>query len=65
MHEIALANIRSARKRASTEDIKKGLSPKAKALHPDVNKAPGAAEQFIEVTEAYLYLTERRYTKAY
>lgn len=45
---------------ATTAQIKKAYREKAKALHPDVNKEPGAADKFIEVTEAYLHLTGRK-----
>jgi len=41
---------------ASLNDIKKAYRHKAKAYHPDINKAPNAHEKFIEINEAYEFL---------
>jgi methyl-accepting chemotaxis protein len=42
---------------ASIDDVKKAYRILAKRLHPDLNPSPGAEKQFIEVQEAYEYLT--------
>ncbi len=44
-------------KTASIDEIKHAYRKKAKAFHPDKNKSPDAAEQFILFTEAYENLT--------
>lgn len=38
---------------SSDREIKAAYRKKAKELHPDVNKAPGAEEQFMKCKEAY------------
>ena len=40
-------------KDATPEDIKKAFRAKARTMHPDVCKEPGAEERFKEVSEAY------------
>ncbi|MBQ4251705.1 MAG: DnaJ domain-containing protein, partial [Erysipelotrichaceae bacterium] len=40
-------------KGASDDEIKKAYRTLAKKYHPDLNKAPDAAEKFKEVQEAY------------
>ncbi|MBR2834342.1 MAG: DnaJ domain-containing protein [Coriobacteriales bacterium] len=45
-------------KDASLDDIKKAFRVKARTMHPDVNKEPGAEEKFKEVTEAYETLSD-------
>lgn len=42
--------------KATITEIKKAYRQKAKSLHPDINKAPDANEQFILLNEAYEYL---------
>lgn len=41
---------------ATLQQIKTAYRRKAKTLHPDVNKSPGAKEKFIELDKAYDYL---------
>ena len=52
-------------KDATTDDIRRAFQKKARKLHPDVNKDPGAEERFKEVSEAYAVLSDdakrRRY----
>jgi DnaJ family protein A protein 2 len=43
---------------ASDNDIKKAFRTQAMRLHPDKNKAPGAAEQFKELNAAYEILSD-------
>ena len=45
-------------KDASQADIRKAFQKKAMKLHPDVNKAPDAEQQFKEVSEAYAVLSD-------
>ena len=40
-------------KGASEDEIKKAYRSLAKKYHPDVNKAPDAADKFKEINEAY------------
>ncbi len=42
---------------ADIAEIKNAFRRKAKACHPDINKSPGAHERFIDINEAYIYLT--------
>ena len=43
---------------ATEADIKKAFRRKARELHPDVNKAPDAEDQFKELNEAYDVLSD-------
>jgi len=43
---------------ASIVDIKKAYRKKARQYHPDLNKSPGATDQFIKITEAYEFLLD-------
>ena len=43
---------------ASEDEIKKAFRRQARKLHPDVNKAPNAEEQFKELNEAYDVLSD-------
>lgn len=42
---------------ADEKEIKASFRKLAKAYHPDVNKSPGAKQKFIEIHEAYKFLT--------
>ncbi len=46
-------------KTASDDEIKSAYRKLAKQYHPDLNKAPDAAEKFKEVTEAYEVLSDK------
>lgn len=50
---------------ASDQLIKKAFKQKAKQLHPDVNKAPDAAERFMECKMAYQLLIDPSKRKQY
>lgn len=45
-------------KDATEDEIKKAFRKQARKLHPDVNKAPDAEEQFKELNEAYDVLSD-------
>lgn len=45
---------------ADAKTIKRAFLRKARSLHPDVNKEPGAEERFKEVNEAYSVLSDER-----
>ncbi len=45
-------------KDASVDDIKKAFRSKARTMHPDVCKEPGAEERFKELSEAYETLSD-------
>lgn len=52
-------------KDASEKDIKSAFRKLAKEYHPDVNKAPNAAEKFKEAQEAYAVLSDEGKRKQY
>ena len=45
-------------KNASKDEIKKAFRQKARQYHPDVNKAPDAADKFKEIGKAYETLSD-------
>lgn len=45
-------------KNASKDELKKAFRQKARQFHPDVNKAPDAAEKFKEIGKAYETLSD-------
>lgn len=47
-------------KTASDEEIRSAYRKRARELHPDVNKAPDAAQRFSELQEAYDVLTDAK-----
>ena len=53
---IYFANMSEFTQAYSEDDIKKAYRSKILQYHPDKNKSPDAAKQFIEVQEAYRYL---------
>ena len=52
-------------KNASPDEIKSAFRKLAKQYHPDVNKAPDAAEKFKEAQEAYAVLSDESKRKQY
>jgi len=50
---------------ASIDDIKKSYRNLAKKYHPDINKDPGAADKFKEISEAYAVLSDKEKRKKY
>lgn len=48
---------------ATLEEIKKQYRKKAKLLHPDVNKAPNAEDEFIQLNKAYIFLVDYKLGK--
>lgn len=52
-------------KNASQDEIKSAFRKLAKQYHPDVNKAPDAAEKFKEAQEAYAVLSDESKRKQY
>ena len=52
-------------KSASADEIKSAFRKLAKQYHPDVNKAPDAADKFKEAQEAYAVLSDPEKRKQY
>ena len=52
-------------KTATDKEIKSAFRRLAKEYHPDLNKAPDAAEKFKEVQEAYEVLSDENKRKMY
>ncbi|MBI3051111.1 molecular chaperone DnaJ [Candidatus Woesearchaeota archaeon] len=52
-------------KNATKDDIKKAYRALAKKYHPDLNKSPGAAEKFKELSEAAAVLSDDKKRAAY
>ena len=52
-------------KNASQDEIKRAFRQKARALHPDVNKAPDAEEKFKELGKAYETLMDTQKREMY
>lgn len=52
-------------KGASEDEIKKAFRQKARKLHPDVNKQPGAEAKFKELSEAYDVLSDSEKRRTY
>ena len=50
---------------ASDSDIKKAYRTLAKKYHPDLNKAPDAADKFKEIQEAYEVLSDAQKRATY
>ncbi|KAF6000648.1 hypothetical protein F1559_000538 [Cyanidiococcus yangmingshanensis] len=50
---------------ASADEIRRAFRQKARKLHPDVNKAPDAKEQFQKLSEAYEVLSDENLRKRY
>ncbi len=50
---------------ASKDEIRQAFRQKARKLHPDVNNAPDAEEQFKELNEAYQVLSDDQRRAAY
>eukprot|EP01024_Parvocaulis_polyphysoides_P042107 TRINITY_DN3858_c1_g2_i1.p1 TRINITY_DN3858_c1_g2~~TRINITY_DN3858_c1_g2_i1.p1 ORF type:complete len:421 (-),score=95.53 TRINITY_DN3858_c1_g2_i1:282-1544(-) len=58
-------NILGVGKNADKKDIKSAYRQKARKFHPDVNKAPNAAQQFKEISEAYEVLQDDQKRQIY
>ena len=52
-------------KNASKDEIKKAFRQKARQYHPDVNKAPDAADKFKEIGKAYETLSDENKREIY
>jgi len=50
---------------ADEDDIKRAYRKQARAWHPDVNPDPGATARFVEINEAYEFLSDASLRKAY
>jgi len=52
-------------KKAPEDEIKRAFRNLARKHHPDVNKAPGSAEKFKEINEAYQVLSDSKKRQQY
>jgi molecular chaperone DnaJ len=50
---------------AAADEIRRAFRQKARMLHPDVNKAPNAKEEFQKLSEAYEVLSDENLRKRY
>lgn len=50
---------------ATHDEIKRAYRKKAMESHPDVNPAPGAADVFVQINEAYAILSDDQKRKVY
>jgi curved DNA-binding protein len=50
---------------ASPEEIRKAYRDKARKMHPDVDKSPGAEERFVELNEAHEVLRDAEKRRRY
>ncbi|KAA0214550.1 MAG: hypothetical protein DYG94_10475 [Leptolyngbya sp. PLA3] len=57
--------ILGVKRSATADEIKRAYRKLARQLHPDVNKAPDAAQRFAEVQEAYDVLSDEERRKQY
>lgn len=60
MQLLEYYNILEVSPSASEEEIKQAFRRKARLVHPDVNSAPDAKEQFKRVYDAYKVLSDSR-----
>lgn len=50
---------------ATDEEVKKRYKKLAKKFHPDVSKEPNSYEKFLEISEAYEIIIEKKITQTY
>jgi DnaJ-class molecular chaperone len=58
-------DILGLRASATHDEIKRAYRKKAMESHPDVNPAPGAADAFLQVNEAYAILSDTQKRQVY